>query len=182
LTFPHPILTKIVNSQNNASIQGLQKVLYANAHAIHSTLGGGSNGHLALVMAPADYLLCTLVIAFTTAPVHAGNAPVHPDNATQHQITENNRQFSHDWHGFYFYTSVREELKKQLLNALPNCYLSILEDPIFGYADVTYPTMLSHLQTEYAQITNEDIELNRSKLSADWNSHSRSSTFFHGCQ
>jgi hypothetical protein len=167
LTFPHPILTAIDKSPNNPSIQRLRKELYTNARAIHSTRGGGANGHLAIVMEPADYVIRTSVVF--TVPTHPGDAPVHIAGATQHQITETNRQFKHDLNEFYLYISVREELKKQLLIAVPHRYLSILEDPVFGYADVTCHTMLTHLQTEYAQITNEDIELNRAKLSADWN-------------
>ena len=160
LTFLHPVLTENDKTPTNPSIQRLQKELYTNARAIHSTRGGGANGHLALVMEPAAYLLRSQVDFIP--PTHPGTAPVHLATATQHQITETNHQFSHNLTDFYLYTSVREELKKQLLVAVPNRYLSILEDPIFGYADVTCNAMLTHLQTEYAQITNEDIELNRS--------------------
>jgi hypothetical protein len=88
LIFPHPELTPIVGEPNNKSLQLLQKELYANARAVHSTRGGGANGHLAIIMPAPDYLTRTQ-IEFVP-PVHPGVAPVHPVNATGNQIIEIN--------------------------------------------------------------------------------------------
>ena len=167
LTFPHPELTPILGKPTHASIKKLKKQLYMNARAVHSTRGGGVNGHLACVMTAVDYLARATVLF--NPPDHPGAAPpvlVAPTNA---QITENNRSFAHDLSEFRTYTNTAEALKKQILIAIPDRYLTILEDEVFGYADVTCTAMLAHLSKTYGKITADDIENNRSTLSADWN-------------
>jgi hypothetical protein len=80
LTFPHPDLTIIVGKPTYATIRKLQKELYANARTIPSTLGGGHNGHLALVMMDEEYLVISAVNY--DEPIHPGTQPVHQANAT----------------------------------------------------------------------------------------------------
>jgi hypothetical protein len=167
LTFPHPILTVITGTPTNSSLQLLKKQLFANARAIPSTRGGGANGHLALIMTAAVYLARTN-IAFDL-PVHPGPAPAHAQGATAPQITETNRQYTADLQEYRLYLTVQEELKKHLLAAVPPMYLRTLEDPDLGFADVTSITMLTHLQDTYGQISREEIDANRNKLTADWN-------------
>ena len=67
-----------------------------------------------------------------------------------------------------------EELKQQLLAAVPTRYLSILEDADYGYSDITIIEMLSHRRTTYAAINKPDeIERNRNDLTATWNPEER---------
>jgi hypothetical protein len=166
LTLPHPILTPIITTPTNSSIQVLQKQLYANARAVPSTRGGGVNGHLALVMAAPAYL-ARATVAFV-APVHPGNAPVHAVDATQVRITETNRQFLATMAEVKVYLQVKEELKKLILQAVPNLYLQILEDEDFGFADISPLAMLTHLKTTYGTITREEIDRNRERLHETW--------------
>jgi hypothetical protein len=141
--------------------------LYANALAIHSTRGGGANGHLALLMPPATYLLRS-GIPFVP-PIHPGNAPIHVPNATGNQITEGNRQYKQDLYDFQTYSNLKTTLKQQLIAAVNEDFLRILEDPDFGFTDVLPLTMLEHLKTTYGTISRDDIEANRNKLSMDIN-------------
>jgi hypothetical protein len=166
LTFPHPILTPLTAKPNNSSLQVLQRELYANARAVYSARGGGAYGHLAIIMPPADYLARTGV-AFVP-PTHPGNAPVHGANATSAQITETNRQFAADLAEYNLYRTVNEELKKQILAAVPVLYLAILSDDEMGFAEVTCDAMLAHLRTTYGTITQAELETNRTRLSAEW--------------
>ena len=165
--FPHPVLTPITGRPTNTTLQTLQKQLYANARAIHSTRGGGANGHLALIMPAADYL-ARAAVDFVP-PVHPGVAPVHAPGATAAAITETNRQFAYDLGEYTRFLAIAEELKKQILLAVPVRYLAILEDADLGFADVPASAMLAHLKTSYGNITIEEIEANRSRLTADWN-------------
>jgi hypothetical protein len=167
LTFPHPELTHIVGTPTNPTIQILQRQLYANALAIHSTRGGGANGHLAILMPAAQYLLRSAV-AFNP-PVHPGDAPVHPANSTGNQINETNRQYKQDLEDFQIFVNLRTTLKQQLINAIDIDFLRILEDPDFGFTDVTPLAMLEHLKTTYGTISRDDIEANRTKLSVELN-------------
>jgi len=167
MTFPHPELTPIVGTPTNPTIQTIQKQLYANALAVHSTRGGGANGHLALLM-PATAYLTRAGVAFIP-PIHPGNAPIHGVNATGNQIIEVNRQYKQDLHDFQLFSNVNTTLKQQLLAAIDVDFLRILEDTDFGFTDVLPSTMLTHLKDTYGQISRDDIEANRQKLSMDLN-------------
>jgi hypothetical protein len=167
MTFPHPELTPIVGTPTNPTIQTIQKQLYANALAIHSTRGGGASSHLALLMPSAAYLT-RAGVAFI-APTHPGNAPVHHANATDNQINKINRQYKQDLIDFQLYSNLQTTLKQQLLAAVDADFLRILEDADFGFTDVLPSTMLTHLKDTYGQISRDDIEDNRKKLSTDLN-------------
>jgi hypothetical protein len=117
-------------------------------------------------MPPADYL--TRVGQAFDVPIHPGIAPLHPGNPTSAQITETNRQYAAALAEHALYQTTGEELKKQIIYAVPNLYLAILSDDEMGYADVSCATMLQHLKTAYAIITTDDLETNRNRLSADW--------------
>ena len=170
LAFPHPSLSIIVGTPNNSSLQALQKQIFANARATHSTRGGGDNGRLALVMPPPAYLVRTAGVPFVT-PVHPGNALVHiQEGTTGPAITETNRRFKHDLVEHLLYQTVTEELKQhQLLAAVPTRYLSILEDADYGYSDISIIEMRTHLRTTYATIEPEEIECNPNALTGTWN-------------
>jgi hypothetical protein len=64
---------------------------------------------------------------------------------------------------------VYAEKVQQLLKAVEYRYLQFLEDPDFGFADVSPRDMLQHLRATYGQVTPDDMEQNRSLLSAEWN-------------
>jgi hypothetical protein len=80
LTFPHPELIFITGKPKYASIRQLQKELCANAKTVPSMLGGGHNGHLALIMTASEYLIISAVTY--NEPIHPGAQPVHQANAT----------------------------------------------------------------------------------------------------
>jgi len=167
LTFPHPILTPIKGKPTNVTLLPLKKELYSNAIAIHSTRGGGANGHLAMLMPAATYL--NRAGEAFVIPVHPGPAPVHPAGATGAQITEINRLYDKNIAEHQLYLKVATKLKNQLLQAVDKIYLSILEDPEFGYADVQCGAMLSHLLDTYGVVDDIDITTNRNRLDEPWN-------------
>ena len=164
--FPHPELTPINNRPNAASIQLLTRQLYANARSVHSTRGGGNDGHLALVMGPNEYFLRTGVPFI--APDHPGIQPDHANNATNAQITQANRIYDTNLSDFNTYRSVIAELRQQIIQAVDSIYYNVLEDPVFGYADVTPLQLLQHLTTTYGTRSIDDLEENRATLAADW--------------
>ena len=59
--FPHETLTTIIGKPNYESLQKLKKQLKANARYFPSTLGGGQNGLLGLVLDPAEYAIISMV-------------------------------------------------------------------------------------------------------------------------
>jgi hypothetical protein len=165
LTFPHLDLTIIVGKPTYATIRKLQKELYTNARTIPSLLGGGHNGHLALVMTDAEYLVISAVNY--DEPVHLGAQPMHQANATAAQITEANRQYDATLLQVSLHVSVINALRQQILCAVDNKYLMALEHPDLGYM-VNPCEMLVHLQMTYGDITPLEI-MNRATLSTPWN-------------
>ncbi len=73
----------------------LKKEVHKSLQAFHTTRGGGANGHVALMMTNAAYLLISNGDAFAV-PEHPGDAPVHAPNAQPHTIHETNRQYKAD--------------------------------------------------------------------------------------
>jgi hypothetical protein len=107
------------------------------------------------------------------APIHpAGIAPVHAATATQAQITETNRQHAADLSEHNLYNTVMEEIKKQILAAVPNLYLTTIladhKNDMLGFADVTCAMVLAHLRATFGTVTQEELEENRNGLSAEW--------------
>jgi hypothetical protein len=102
-------------------------------------------------------------------PVHPGDAPVHAANAAGSAIAETIRLFNVSVDEHQLYEKVTAELKQQLLKAVNARCLQVLEDQDFGFADVSPRVMLVHLQDTYGQVTPDDLEENRKRLSANWN-------------
>jgi len=165
-TLPHPKLTPIVGTPTNTTVKLLTKEVYANAHAVPSTRGGGGHGHIGMIMTPQAYQ--TLAGTAFQLPVHPGNSPTIPATQTQYQIAEGVRLYKATIAKLSLAASLREELKKQILAAVDRLYLTILEDTTFGFSEVTVLDMLTHLSTTYSTITRNDLERNRASIATLW--------------
>jgi hypothetical protein len=92
LVFPTPVLMSIVGRPTNSSLQVMQQQLYQNTRAIASPLGGGENGHLGLIMPPAEYILRPGAIEFDI-PVHPGILEAAGVGATEKHIADLKRVY-----------------------------------------------------------------------------------------
>lgn len=165
--FPHATLTTIDSPPNAASIKQLTREVYANLRSVYSANGGGANGHLGLAMPTAQYVI-RAGLPYVD-PQHPGPLPVHAAGSTGPVITAINRAYDHSLAEFQTHHSVNESVRAQILQAVPNIYTQALEDPDFGYSDVTIISILSHLRTTYGQLTPKDLEDNRELLKDRWN-------------
>jgi hypothetical protein len=156
---PNKVGTPIVDKPSYATLQLLRQELYANARAITSILGGGENGQLFLIMPAAEFNARPLADLFVH-PVHPGASP--PAGVTGvAAIAESIRQYKADIELHHKCVTVEEELKKQLLAAIHNRYISILSNKIMG--------LLAHLLGTYGRVTAADLEANRTTLYEPWN-------------
>ena len=78
--------TKIHGQPSYDDIRQLRTVIYQNAAAINSALGGGQHGHLGMVMDATTY--ATISNTPWTDPPDPGANVVHHENPTQFQIAE----------------------------------------------------------------------------------------------
>jgi hypothetical protein len=56
-SFPHPILPKVEGEPDYQTIHATRKFLQANSRAINTHLGGGTLGHLGLIISDASYAM-----------------------------------------------------------------------------------------------------------------------------
>ena len=164
-TFPHETLTPIDGKSTNTTLQILQRQLFTIAHSVASTRGGGTHGHLAILLSPADYLLRAGVLFIV--PTHPGPPPERIGTAAVIGVAL--RNYAEALADVALYNALSAALTAQILSAVNSSFLSALEDPDFGFGDVTPRAMLEHLRTEYGTLTPEELEKNRAALSEPWN-------------
>jgi hypothetical protein len=163
--FPHETLTLISGKPTNTTLQTLQRQLFTNARSVPSTRGGGNHGHLALLLSPEDYLL-RVGVPFII-PIHPGPPPEPVGTAAVIGVALRNH--AEALADLSVYNNLKAALTAQILLAVNASFLSALEDPDFGFGDVSPRTMLEHLRTEYGTLTPEELEKNRAALSEPWN-------------
>ena len=168
--FPHPELTPIPTDTkpDYLSLKLIHQQLNANAMAVPSDLGGGSHGHLALVVPAAQYNAMPGTAAWVH-PDHPGPNPVYPPTPTGPVIAATDRQYKHALENFKTNTATEAMLKRLLIAAVPDTYTKILKDENLGYANVTTLAILQHLDTNYGTVTADDLDENMKRLTAEWN-------------
>ena len=100
-------------------------------------------------------------------PVHPAPPPVAVGTAAAISIAL--RTYAEALDDVALYNNLRAALTSQILSAVNPSFLSALEDPDFGFGDVTPFAMLEHLRGEYGTMTPEELERNRNALSEPWN-------------
>jgi hypothetical protein len=99
-------------------------------------------------------------------PLHPGGPPEAAGSSAAIAVAIRNDNDALD---ITLYNSLSLALTAQILTAVNSSFLSALEDPDFGFGDVTHLTMLAHLRAEFGTISSEEFKLNRSALSEPWN-------------
>ena len=80
VSYPHPVLTKIIGKPTAANVALLKKECYANARAAYSARGNGTSGCIRIFLTAAQYV-AKFNVPFDK-PVHPGAQPIHPENPT----------------------------------------------------------------------------------------------------
>jgi hypothetical protein len=119
-----------------------------------------------MLLAAADYL-AVANIAYAE-PLHPGDNSTHAPGATAAQITETNRLYASNLLQYSTHHTVKNHRKEMLLEAVPDTFTQILEDQRFGYAQLTTLQLLTHLDTTYGEVTNEDLANNLEQMNAPW--------------
>jgi hypothetical protein len=147
-SFPHPILPTVEGEPDYQTIHATIKFLQANSRAIDTHSGGGTLGHLGLIISDASYS----IIAPPTAeepilwetPNAARRAPSTTDG-TAAQLSAARHVWEEDVQTYQTYTSVQQALKKKISGVFEPMYLDILNDNMVGYANISARDMLDHL-------------------------------------
>jgi hypothetical protein len=158
------------------TIRRLQKQLYDNAQAVNSDLGGGRHGHLGMLMPREEYIR----ISHNNEEYNLPEKPAPPNYAEANQvaIAELKDGYASAKENYKEAQALYNLLKAQLIQAVPEIYISILADPTLGYANVSPQNMLTHLVTRYAKITAKELQANLEHLQAPWDPDTPLDTLF----
>jgi hypothetical protein len=180
-SFPHPILPTVEGEPDYQTIHATRKFLQANARAINTHLGGGTLGHLGLIISDASYSNIAPPTAdaptFWETPNAPGRAPATTDG-TAAQTSAARHVWEEDVQTYRTCTSVQKALKKQIISVFEPMYLDILNYNMVGYANISARDMLDHLFETYGNITAVDLEINFEHMRRAWDPHQPVETLF----
>jgi hypothetical protein len=180
-SLPHPILPIVQGESDYQTIHATRKFLQANSRAIDTHLGGGTLGHLGLIISDASYTMIASPTAeeptFWVTPNAPGRASATTDG-TAAQINTACHLREEDVQTYRTYTSVEQALKKQIISVVEPMYLEILNDKMVGYANISARDMLDHLFDNYGSITAVDLEINFEHMRRAWDPQQPVETLF----
>jgi hypothetical protein len=181
VSFPHPILPLVEGEPDYQTIHATRKFLQANSRATDTHLGGGTLGHLGLIIPDASYSNIAPPTAdaptFWKTPNAPVRAPATTDGAAA-QISAAHHIWEEDVQTYWTCTSVQQALKKQIISFFEPIYLEILNDNMVGYANISARDMVDHLFETYGNITSVDLEINFEHMRQAWDPHHHVETLF----
>jgi hypothetical protein len=155
-SFPHPILPTVEGEPDYQTIQATRKFLQANSRAIDTHLGGGTIGHLGLIVSDAAYSSIAPPTAESPALWVTSNAPGRAPadtDVTADELSAARHLWEEHVHTYRTCTSVQHALKKQIIGVFEPTHLEILNDNMVGYANISARDVLYHLFETYGNIT-----------------------------
>jgi hypothetical protein len=162
-SFPHPVLTTVQGEPDYQTIHAIRKSLQANSRAIDTHVGGGTLGHLGLILSDASYAMISPATdvgpTLWIIPQAPGRSPANTDG-TAAQISAARHMWEEDVQTYRTYTSVQQALKKQIISVFKPIYLDVLNDNMVGFANISARDILDHIFGTYGNITAVDLEIN----------------------
>jgi hypothetical protein len=118
-SFPHPVLPTVQGKPDYQTIHAIRKSLQANSRAIDTHLGGGTLGHLGLIVSDAYYAMIAPETDYGPTlwvlPTSPGRAPANTDSTAAH-ISTARHIWEEDVQTYRTYTSVQQALEKQIIS------------------------------------------------------------------
>jgi hypothetical protein len=147
-SFTHPVLPAVQGEPNYQTIHATRKFLQANSREIDTHLGGGTLGHLGLIISNASYAMIYPTTdagpTLWTSPQAPGREPANTDG-TAAKISTARHIWEEDVQTYRTCTSVQQALKKQIISVFETMYFKFLNDNMVGYANISARDMLDHL-------------------------------------
>jgi hypothetical protein len=169
--FPHPVLPTVQGEPDYQTIHATRKFLQANSRAIETHLGGGTLGHLGLIISDASYAMIAPTTdagpALSSTPQDPGWVPANTDG-TAAQISAARHIWKEDVQTYWTYTSVQQALKEQIISVFEPICLDILNYNLVGYANISARDMVDHRFETYGNITAVDLEINFENMRRAW--------------
>jgi hypothetical protein len=113
-------------------------------------LGGGTLGHLGLIVLDASYATVSPETdagpTLWVSPPSPGRDPANTDG-TAAQTSAARHIWEEEVQTYRTYTSVQQALKNKFINVFEPMYLDVLNDDMVGFANISAWDMLDHLFT-----------------------------------
>jgi hypothetical protein len=117
-SLPHPLLPTVQGEPDNQTIHATRKFLQANSRAIDTHLGGGTLGHLGLIILDVSYDTIAPTTdagpTFWITPQPPGRAPANMDG-TAAQISAARHIWEEDVQTYWTCTSVQQVCLNQCI-------------------------------------------------------------------
>ena len=146
-SFEKPNLTRILGI---GSLYQLLTDLRANALSVHSNLGGGNDGHLGLLMTPAQYAIESPTPY--QRPAHPG-ALVIPPATARHLADQMERDYKEELRVFHEVRGVEKALTQQVVSAVEDKYLLAFKNRQTRQFNRNVLQIFTHLQTNYSKFS-----------------------------
>ena len=149
--------TKILGEPTFEASKLLHNQVKINAQCVHSTRGGGTHGHLGLVLSANDYQLLTLTPFIR--PVDPGDfqIPMDTPNLTMDQVNIMREHHTSLREAFDKVDAVESALKQFLVEAIEPDYLLEIRNSITQMLEGTIPRIFTQLFAAYGSLTSQAL-------------------------
>ena len=162
---PQPTLTPIQGRPDFDKILKMQAELCQNATSVPTTLGNGVDGHLCLVMNPAEHTNRTGVLF--QPPANPGAIPIILAG-NDAQRAQQVRTHAEQLRLYRACNNTAQAPRKQLLAAIDPLCVASLKDVVTGFTSLTPWDLLQCLFRHYGRISDQRLADNDETLSSDW--------------
>jgi uncharacterized phage-associated protein len=154
------------------TLRKLKQDLQRNSASVSCALGGGRHGYLGLILSANAYATKVGTTAAGVAqpfitPIFPGDQPIFT-GVTAEAKKEELRVFDYQTYAWEMYENVHAALRKQLVEAVEDTYISPLMDQVTGYNNVSVNDILSHLFSEYGDVGPTEIHENNKRFDEPW--------------
>ena len=169
--FEYKTLTKIIGQPTIDSIAKLHREVKRNAQKVPTTLGGGQNGYLGMIIAPEIYNTIPGARAFhrpedpgTFNPMRRRVArvttrgAVHDENLTPEDIALQKIQYDEHLRLYNEAQAVEALLRTQIIEAIEEEYLSSLRNPTTDMIHQSIQEIFNFLKINYGQLSPQQLK------------------------
>jgi hypothetical protein len=160
--FPHSSLLKVTEEPTFEDLKVVRRLLNTNAMSIASYEGGGSHGHLGIIMNNEEYF--AIVVDVLPVPANPGPSAAVVAGMTASVIAETTRLHREATQVYHTYHNVYQAIKKLIIESFDDAFIDTLSDEIVGYVNCTSLQILTHLLTHYPMIAPTELTQNYERL------------------
>ena len=156
-SFPE-VPNKITGPPTYQTLKLLRDVLKTNAASVNTVIGGGTYGHLGLILGTHSW----------TDPINPGINPAIPPNMTPELIANYCANHNELRRLCKLCQHVNAALRKQILQSVEEIYIRAKKQQHTGFSSLQARDILAYLFRVYGKITPQALEVNDKLFRTDW--------------